>query len=483
MKKILLMAVALIATATAAFAADKTVTLDLTKPDAFGYAVPEAGGATPLEVGQKVTQGDVTITVATNGEYPVRFWNTNGAITFRLADGCSIDIEAGGANIKKIELTGKNIKADNIDATPGTFTDALWEGSAAKVTFARKASTVQIATMTVTYEGADSPAGETESYNACSTEITDWKAEENEEGKTVYSCTPITTASDVFANATVADGKSLVNFSTANMEVVAVAGANPKDVQGEPGAGFPGWQEWHDVKWDVKNQNLDDKKTAYFDYILGTGNPYVALDAEEVTTDGVATGMWRGLYTYYEPDGSKGMPINGLYYKFSPKADGTVKVRVFSNKGNRNTYVVDEATKTPIAYKAEGYLNGQNESLEDGTTRKKYLSADEIQEIHNSMKVVDGVDTAPYVIAGGNQNFWGYLTFCVKAGGCYWLFQHSSQIGFGGYEFTVGGSVGIENVSAPSLVKSNRVYNLAGQIVDDNYKGIVIVNGKKMIRK
>ena len=483
MKKILLMAVALIATATAAFAADKTVTLDLTKPDAFGYAVPEAGGATPLEVGQKVTQGDVTITVATNGTTPVRFWNTNGAITFRLAKDCSIDIEAGGANIKKIELTGKNIKVDNVDATPGTYTDALWEGSAAKVTFARKKSTVQITTMTVTYESADAPAAEVEVYNACSTEITDWKSEVNEEGKTVYSCTPITTASDVFANATVADGKSIVNFSTPNMEVVAVAGSNPKDVTVEPGTAFPGWQEWQDVKWDIKNQNLDDKKTAYFDYILGTGNPYVALDAEEVITDGVSTGHWRGLYTFYEPDGSKGMPINGLYYKFSPKADGTVKVRVFSNKGNRNTYVVDEATKLPIAYKAEGYVNGQNESLEDGTTRKKFLSAEEIQEIHNSIKVVDGVDTAPYVIAGGNQNFWGYLTFSVKAGGCYWLFQHSSQIGFGGYEFTVGGSTGIENVSAPSLVKNNRVYNLAGQIVDDNYKGIVIINGKKMIRK
>ena len=482
MKKILLSAVMLLAAVTSAFA-DKTVTLDLTKPANFGYAVPEAGGATPLEVGQKVTQDEVTITVATNGDAPVRFWSTDGAITFRLASGCSVDIEAGGANIKKIELTGKNIKATNIDATPGTFTDALWEGSAPKVTFTRKASTVQIATMTVTYEAAETGGGSVESYKACSTEITDWKAEVNEEGKTVYSCTPVTTAADVFTNATIADGKSIVNFSTTNMDVVAVGGANPVDVKGEPGGTFPGWQAWQEVKWEVKNQNLDDKKTEYFDYILGTGNPYVALEAEEVTTDGVGTGMWRGLYTFYEADGSNGMPINGLYYKFSPKADGTVKVRVFSNKGNRNTYVVDEATKTPIAYKAEGYINGQNETLDDGTSRKKYLSAEEIQEIHNSMKVVDGVDTAPYVIAGGNQNFWGYLTFNVKAGGCYWLFQHSSQIGFGGYEFTTGGSTGIEEIPAAIIQKNdNRIYNISGQQVNGSYRGIVIKNGKKYVK-
>ena len=51
MKKILLSAVMLLAAVTSV-CADKTVTLDLTKPANFGYAVPEAGGATPLEVGQ-----------------------------------------------------------------------------------------------------------------------------------------------------------------------------------------------------------------------------------------------------------------------------------------------------------------------------------------------------------------------------------------------------------------------------------------------
>ena len=482
MKKILLSTVILLSAVTSAFA-DKTVTLDLTKPTDFGYAVPEAGKDTPLEVGQKVTKEEVTITVVTNGKTPVRFWNTNGAITFRLASDCSIDIEAGGANIKKIELTGNNIKTDNVDATPGTYKDALWEGSAAKVTFTRKASTVQIATMTVTYEATETGGGSVETYNACTTEITEWKAEEGADGKITYSCTPITTAADVFANATVAEGKSFVNFSTENLEVLAVGGTTPKDVQGEPGAAFPGWQEWNDVTWTVKNQNIDDKKTEYFDYILGTGNPGTALDAEEVMTDGVSTGMWRYKYTYYVPDGTNGMPVTGLYYKFSPKADGTVKVRVFSNKGNRNTFVVDEATKLPVSYKAEGYVNGTKETLDDGTSRMKYLSADEIQEIHNSMKVVDGVDSAPYVIAGGNQNFWGYLTFKVQAGGCYWLFQDSAQIGFGGYEFTTGGTTGIEEIPAAIIQKNdNRIYNISGQQVNGSYRGIVIKNGKKYVK-
>ena len=71
---------------------------------------------------------------------------------------------------------------------------------------------------------------------------------------------------------------------------------------------------------------------------------------------------------------------------------------------------------------------------------KKYLTAAEIQDIHNAAKVnEEGVDTAPYVIGAGNQPFWGYITVQVEAGKTYWLFQDSSQIGFGGYEFTFAG--------------------------------------------
>lgn len=45
-------------------------------------------------------------------------------------------------------------------------------------------------------------------------------------------------------------------------------------------------------------------------------------------------------------------------------------------------------------------------------------------------------------------------------------------------------SSGIVNVNTDSNeVKNNAAYNLAGMRVGDDYKGIVIVNGKKYIRK
>ena len=42
---------------------------------------------------------------------------------------------------------------------------------------------------------------------------------------------------------------------------------------------------------------------------------------------------------------------------------------------------------------------------------------------------------------------------------------------------------GIQGVNAVKVQKNNVRYNLAGQRVDDNFKGIVIVNGKKMLVK
>lgn len=297
-------------------------------------------------------------------------------------------------------------------------------------------------------------------------------------------------ANDLFVNAVIENGASTVVMSTANMEAVAVGGTTPKDVEQEPGTPFAGWTEWNDVKWDVKNQG-----DIQYGYILGTGNPAVSFEAEEITTDDVPTGKFRAKYEFYEADGSKGMPVMGLYYKFSPKVDGQLKVNVWSNKGNRNTFIVDEETAKPVKYQAEGYVNGQNEGTgefdENGNEiqRKKWLSAEEIQYIHDNAKcekdgegnIVPGTDSAPWVIAAGNQPFWGTLTVSLKAGKTYWLFQHSSQIGFQSYTFTPN-EAGGESISKVEAEQSNVIFNLRGERVNDMVRGqIYLQNGKKVL--
>ena len=262
--------------------------------------------------------------------------------------------------------------------------------------------------------------------------------------------------------------------------------------------------EWKDVQWNPTtvggkghSMNNGDKDAIYT--LDGTGNPYINIFAEEIWTDGEFTGNYRADYEYYEPDGSKGLPTTGLYYSFNSSVAGAFKVMVWANNGNRPTYVVNATTGSEQFAKAqpllaEGYINGQDWKQEDadaGTIdaslvgKRKYLSAEQINEIHTS-----GSQTNQYVIGQGNQPFWGYLMFDVNPGDEYWVFQPSSQIGFGGFEFTPGAKkedlTKIESIQT----KTNNVwnpnapmYNLSGQKVDKSYKGIVIQNGRKFVNK
>ena len=87
-----------------------------------------------------------------------------------------------------------------------------------------------------------------------------------------------------------------------------------------------------------------------------------------------------------------------------------------------------------------------------------------------------------FVISTGNQAFWGWITIPVEAGESYYVFQLSSQLGFGGYDFTFDGSEGISELSSP-VARRETTFNLAGQRVGDDVSGIVVRNGKKVIRR
>lgn len=278
-----------------------------------------------------------------------------------------------------------------------------------------------------------------------------------------------------------ADGKSIVVMTAGKATVTAVGGTTPANdtemggaaQQIVPGALVEGQENlyevaevkaWNDIKWERKNQGDID-----FWYIAGTGNPYVGMYAKQNSKDGnLVEGSYSADYVYYEPDGSVGMPITGLYYKFTASAQGAFKVKVWANKGNRKTFVVNASTMKAERLLASGYVNGVN----DESGKKKLLSVEQVDSVHNeyvypkylaairaneaaaaageaakytqeqidSIKAVEDptAEERKYVIGNGNQNFWGWLTFDVEPGEEYWVFQHSSQIGFGGFEFHEG---------------------------------------------
>ena len=272
----------------------------------------------------------------------------------------------------------------------------------------------------------------------------------------------------------VADGKSIITMTAGKATVTAVGGTTPANADGGAQQITPGEvidaenhiyetasvEAWNDINWGLKNQGDID-----FWYVTGTGNPYVKMNAVENSKEGEWLGTYKADYVYYNPDGSLGMPITGLYYKFTASAAGAFKVKVWANKGNRKTFVVNAKTQKAERLLASGYINGVNDA--DG--KKKLLTVEQVDSVHHvyiwgdyEKKLAAGPGEGQtqedfdakmaelkaeteateadrqFVIGNGNQNFWGWLTFDVEAGEEYWVFQHSSQIGFGGFEFHEG---------------------------------------------
>ena len=132
---------------------------------------------------------------------------------------------------------------------------------------------------------------------------------------------------------------------------------------------------WNDINWGKKNQGDID-----FWYVTGTGNPYVNMLCKQNSKEGeLVEGSYAAEYVYYEPDGSVGLPITGLYYKFTASAAGAFKVKVWANKGNRKTFVVNAKTMKAERLLASGYINGVNDA--DG--KKKLLTVEQVDSVHH----------------------------------------------------------------------------------------------------
>ena len=166
---------------------------------------------------------------------------------------------------------------------------------------------------------------------------------------------------------------------------------------------------WKAISWK-NNNNKKDKDNNDLLYLMGTGNGYATLLADYYYSEEQGDYFTRAEYTYIDYEkGETGIPAYGLYYQFSPKADGNLKVSVWVNKGgdNRKTFVVKASDGKPLTpfvdYTFDGYVNGQNE---DG--HPKYFSAEAFKARHDE---VYASSPQPYKLSESGQAVWGWITF------------------------------------------------------------------------
>lgn len=160
MKKTLLSLFAALTCMSAASAAEVTFDFTTADPDGkvYGYT-PKSGTSTEYEPdGSTISEGAATITMQKlTGPNGCRFWNSSGAITFRVMSKSGITVSVAGGNISSIAFTGSALTSlsQNGTALKGA-SSSTWTATtpAASVSFVAS-KTVQIKTMTITY----TPAG------------------------------------------------------------------------------------------------------------------------------------------------------------------------------------------------------------------------------------------------------------------------------------------------------------------------------------
>ena len=192
-------------------------------------------------------------------------------------------------------------------------------------------------------------------------------------------------------------------------------------------------------------------------------------------------------------------PAGGAVIGLTAKASGFVYI--VSKLSTNKQYVVFEEG-SPMGYK----IAMENANVEGNVINVEFEGEGEYNYMNKETQYPDGL---PWVIrkytgnpeAESAGNGLGIFYFPVFEGCKYLASASGSKISWSGIYFsaTEATSASVANDDGASLVlfgdptgissvkssnnKSDVIYNIAGQKVAKDYKGLVIVNGKKMIQK
>ncbi len=155
-----------------------------------------------------------------------------------------------------------------------------------------------------------------------------------------------------------------------------------------------------------------------------------------------------GATAYTAGNGTNGNKDKGTIYYFEPTIAGTLTVAGVYNNGKTILVKLDNYSGEDVTFKAID-SEGADVEVTDGKVAEK---------------------------------LYGAVVFSVEAGKKYAVGLSGSKMGFYGFKFETGtAGINATKVNANANVNAN-AYNLAGQKVSESYKGIVIKNGKKVVK-
>ena len=151
-----------------------------------------------------------------------------------------------------------------------------------------------------------------------------------------------------------------------------------------------------------------------------------------------------------------GAEPTGCAYKFETTKAGSLTVAVQLN-ASKGFHILDAdfAEVAPASYNLPAAKDGDSQEFTQNDKGENIVSA--------------------------KSN--GTVTFSVAEGGTYYVLAAGTKMGFYGFKYVIGTSTGISDIQAPKSSKDGATFNLLGQKVANDAKGIVIKNGKKFINK
>lgn len=139
----------------------------------------------------------------------------------------------------------------------------------------------------------------------------------------------------------------------------------------------------------------------------------------------------------------------------------------------------DSKSNITLTIPATGTLKIAVRSASGSATDRNLVLTQSGTELYN--QIVKDADAVSVNIEGEDKKVFPYVTVEVAAGTVEVTYP-GGALNF--YAFELLTSTGIQQTIAPAkVIENNVIYNLAGQKVNENYKGIVIKNGKKYIQK
>ena len=283
---------------------------------------------------------------------------------------------------------------------------------------------------------------------------------------------------------------SLAKFlkGTSAMSIVIPTGykATVKILYGAYGTG-------NDYKLTVNGTGQANPKTSFDD---NHTNIQIASDMQEVTLNNQTGTLVLSV------NGSKNIYI-GRVAVILTAASATISSAEYATFCN-STYALDFSTTGITVYTAEDkatsvrlneITSGQvpantpvvlYKEGADGTAINVPVIASADAVVSNDLRVSTGTDVPNMFVLAKKNGVVGFYKWAgttdLSAGKVYLLSQTSGARDFLGFEETTTGINAIDNGQF-TIDNNAPMYNLAGQRVTKSYKGVVIVNGKKIVRK